>query len=260
MIKKFLFLFFVYFHSHSFATPMLQEGETDIDIKCNIEGCNQKYPITATRLSESKKPNETILIWLPGGHGQHLSNGVINLLWGRVNILTASNPYKILSYGNGVAVPQAYGKDQPARIRSLIEWARNQGYKNIYLGGHSNGGARALGYLIKYNNHNLNGVIFSATNVNEGSAALRVDRVQWSIPALVVWHEGDKCETTRPQLQKRMFKKIKEKNKKMTEGKGIPLEGKSTSTCLTGGGHHWYDMNQKDHANIIFDFMVKNNN
>ena len=248
-----IFSIFIFINS-SFAQQKL--------IDCNIKGCNSKFSFTSADLLDDIKGDKNLLIWLPGGPGMHTWDRTIGGLEKFRNYLHVINPYKIEAGNNLGPVPQAYGDDQPARILSIVNWAISKGYK-IWIGGHSNGGVRVIGFLNKYPeiHKQINGAILSATNAYGGrgqSIPVRVGQVEWNTNILAIYHAGDTFPNTHPRCQKQMYEWIKvggQYNKKLFE---VKVTKGPQSEQLTDKGHHMYDYDREVHIQAIHEFMKGN--
>jgi len=270
MFKVFLIIIILLLPTRSFS----DHSETFL-IPCNDNECDTKLKETVTWIYYSHN-NNPALIWLPGGHGSTLSidYNTISLMEGKLDVIIMASPIKIVNSlqqggpGNGDA-PRAYDKRLTYRTKQVIEFYKKKLNKPIWLGGHSNGGPRLVGYLLrdKSNANNLlSGLIFSSPNVGYGRhrshPAYRIkirDIKNWklNIPALVINHKRDGCGDTVPENQRWLTNQIKKINENKTE-LILLNEGYEKETRDCHGGHHLYFSNRKEAAETIFKFIKEN--
>jgi len=250
LIKLIFFILLFSFHHPAYSIEEI--------VECNVKGCNTKYPKTYVLFQGNLKEDKNIIVWLPGGPGDQPYDRTIEGLENFRNYVSIINPYKLKSYNDFGPVPQAYGKDQPARILSVINWASSKGYK-VWLGGHSNGGVRIVGLLKKYPDiqKNILGVILSATHVcgGKGFNCIKVKSVKWNVNTLVLFHEGDHNKNTDPKRQRWMFDVIKNQNKKNTTLVGVKVTKGPKSVSSHNSGHHMFDYDRSAHINAINKFL-----
>ena len=259
-MTRFLIIFFslIFFSSLSIVESFADQQSID----CNLKECNSKLPSTRVDLWNDIKTDKNLLIWLPGGAGMHNWDRTIGGLEKFRNFLHVINPYKIECCDSFGPVPQAYYGDQPARILSIVNWAITKDYK-IWIGGHSNGGVRVIGFLNKYPemHKHINGAILSATHACGGqnqSKYVDVGRVKWNTNILVIYHAGDTFPNTHPRCQRYMYKYIEvgdQFNKKSFEVQ--PTKGPKSEE-FTDKGNHMYDHDREVHIQAIHEFMKGN--
>lgn len=229
-------------------------GDEYWDVPCRVEGCASRWPTTAVTLNP--QPGDQIIIWLSGGDGRYPHVGHLNHLYGRVSVALVQSPYAIQSWSQGRSVPQAYGRDGTARIRSIVQWAHSLGYRSVVLGGHSNGAARVVGYLARWGGDGITHAILAAANVHD-QREIRIGRVAWAWPTMVIWHEGDTCTNTRPQLQEWMWRRIHRVNSAPTVRSQIPLAegGRRDPRCSGPDVHHTFGDSHREFARRILEFI-----
>lgn len=270
MFKIILIVIILFLPTKSFA----HHSETFL-IPCNNAECDTKLKETVTRIYYSHN-NNPALIWLPGGGGAALSLGynAIQSMEGKLDVIIMASPIRIVNSikqggpGNGDA-PLAYDKRLTYRTKQVIEFYKKKLNKPIWLGGHSNGGPRLVGYLLRDKtnaNQLLSGLIFSSANVGYGrhrrSPAYRIkirDIKNWklNIPVLVINHKRDGCNDTVPDNQKWLTDQIKKINENKTELM-LLNEGYEKETKDCHGGHHLFSSNRKEAAETIFKFIKEN--
>lgn len=259
-MKKFLFLFLIQSYS------ALAEYQS-INIPCKVKECNPELGDTNTRLFLAD-PSKPVLMIFGGGTGQSLSLDHMRLtpLEGKLNMIIVRSSLIIQTYKGGKK-PAAYNKFNVYRARQAIEFYKKKFNKPIWLMGVSNGGPRMIGALSgsKKENHskNLAGLVFSSPANGYESNGQRVFvlpvqkiKYQLNLPILIVQHARDRFHPTSVSQQKTLLKKLKKKNKSITELK--LLTSGDPGTTNYDGGHHWFYTSEKEHAETIFNFIMKN--
>jgi len=242
---------------------MIPHTET-LTIPCPYMGRDPRYPRTHAQLYHSHQSDPVLLLWLPGGPGQSTDCSELEGLWGQRRILVPRNPYPIHSYRQTGPltwdyVPQAFDTDQPLRIRSLIQWARSQRYR-VFLGGHSNGVPRAVGYLAHSPRHQslVDGVILSAGHVGGAyGPRLPLDRVEWSVPVLVLHHARDHCAKCSPAYQHWVYQTIARANRSHTHMVCLTTGDPMIDTDCSGSAlHHMYRESLAEAAHAVDQFIL----
>jgi hypothetical protein len=232
-------------------------------IRCPYLDCDPRWVNTRTTLFQGPADDPTVLIWLTGGNARSKNQIELSGLIGKRRMLVPANPYELKTYGkNNELVPEAFTGDPPTRVLSLIKWALSQKYK-VFLGGHSNGGPRIVGFLSKYSNYRewLRGVIFSSAHVGKPPNFIPVNRVEWNIPVMIMHHLKDHSYSCRPDYQRWLYKNIKNNNKKSTEL--ITLKTTTLTPDIDYDGtaeatHHMFRESQTEAAEAIDNFIKKN--
>lgn len=232
-------------------------------IRCLHSGYDIRYPETKVRLYHISHEDPVILIWLPGGPGRRSDCVELDGLLGKRRILIPSNPYTIHSYIQTSPttwdyVPEAFGKDQPLRILSIVQWAKYKGYR-VILGGHSNGVPRTIGYLAQSSNNQrlVDGIILSAGHIGGiYGPRLPLHTIEWNVPVLVVHHSRDHCSKCSPTYQHWAHSELQKRNKKHTHLACLTSGDPKPSTDCSGQGlHHMYMESRMELADSIDQFI-----
>lgn len=240
----------------------LNAAETII-VKCDIKNCNKKFPLTTTRYYQASPKNMLpALIWLPGGSGTRsgIDDQSIASLEKKIDIIIMSSPYRIDGKNHRGDVPQAYSKDLTTRTKTIVEFYKKKLNKPIWIGGHSNGGPRVVGFLTadKNNTKTVQGIIMAAAHVGPpGDPKIRIRLLKkYNLPTLVIFHERDFCNNTQPSTQKYLFKSLEKRNENITQliglSQGVEMKIKSCNS-----GHHMFASNRDEAADQILKFITK---
>jgi pimeloyl-ACP methyl ester carboxylesterase len=217
------------------------------------------WPTTSCSLYPPAVDDNAILIWVPGGEGQQTEVIAMKNLLGKRRILIPRSHYPIRSYFNKKYVPQAFEKDQTARLWSLIKWAQAHRYQ-IILGGHSNGTPRLLGLLMHYPDvqSQIKGIILSASHVGREDPQLPIEHVEWNIPILVLHHQRDLCPSCRPDHQHWLYQNLKNLNKQNTKQVMLTSGWRGASTdCSSTALHHMYLESSDEAADAVDGFITQ---
>lgn len=248
--------------------PCFAEGQ-DIKIPCKVETCKPELGDTVTRLFPSS-PDKPVLIVYGGGKGQSLSLDYMRLsdIEGKINIIIVRSTIPIQTYRGGKK-PAAYNEANVYRARQVTEFYKKKFNQKVWLMGVSNGGPRMIAALSGGKKENgakdYQGLIFSSSaNGYEKSGngeqvfTLPLQKIKYKLdlPILIIQHARDRYHATGVSIQKRLFKKLKRKNKGLTELKLI--ESGDPGTTNYDGGHHWFYTSQKEHSEAILEFILKN--
>ena len=164
-----------------------------IHIPCAYRACDTNYPTIFSRLYTVPNPEDrSILIWLTGGQGSRKVPTEIAGLQGRRRILVPGMPYELPTYDSeGRLMPEAFDGDSPARILSVLHWARDMGLR-VVLGGHSNGVVRAVGCMSRYpQSHSLiQGLVMASSHTGTPTHRLPLTGA-WHTPCLILHHRLD---------------------------------------------------------------------
>ena len=263
-MKKFIILFFLFISSDL----CLAESQ-DIKIPCKEDLCKPELGDTVTRLFPGHA-DQPVLIVYGGGKGQSLSLDHMRLadIKGKINIVIARSTIPIQTFRGGKK-PAAYNEANVYRARQVTEFFKKKFNQKVWLMGVSNGGPRMIATLSGGKKENIakdyQGLIFSSSaNGFEKSGngervfTLPLQRIKYKLdlPILIVQHARDRYHATGVAIQKELFRKLKRKNKGLTELKLI--ESGDPGTTNYDGGHHWFYTSQKEHGEAILDFILKN--
>ena len=116
---------------------------------CKIKECEPKWGDTITRYYKGD-PKLPAIIWYQGGGG-----GMMDLGWrpqqnleGKIDFIIMASPVPMINKGQNGKAKNSDKKELIYRSREVIEYYKKKLNKPIWLGGHSNGGPRAVAVIM----------------------------------------------------------------------------------------------------------------